>query len=170
MDLNRKTVAILIALGVCGRLIPHPWNFTPMMAVAFYAGAKSEKLRLAILVTVLTLLISDAILGFYSGMWYVYAASLVPIFFGRFLARGNEVGSIAAAAICSSLSFFVLTNFAVWAVGSLYPHTASGLTTCFTAAIPFYRNQVFGDAFYTIALFGGEWLLQRLLQPATRTA
>ena len=48
------SVAVLVALGVCGRLVPHPSNFTPMMAIGLYAGAKSAKLRTGIFATLLT--------------------------------------------------------------------------------------------------------------------
>jgi hypothetical protein len=170
MELNRRTLAALVTLGVCARLVPHPWNFTPMMAIGLYAGAKSAKLLTGIFVTLLTLLVSDALLGFYSGMWYVYAASLAPVLIGRFLCRRKTATSIAGGAVCSSLSFFVTTNFMVWATSHLYPHTAAGLAACFAAGVPFYRNQVFGDAFYTVALFGANWVIQRLTQPTTRTA
>lgn len=102
-------------------------------------------------------------------MWYVYAASLVPVLMGRFLCRRSEAGSIAVGAVCASVSFFVTTNFMVWAIGHLYTHTAAGLAKCFAAGPPFYRNQVFGDAFYTVALFGGDWLIGGLRQPSTRT-
>jgi len=169
MEVSRKTVAALVTLGACARLAPHPWNFTPMMAIGLYAGAKSAKLRTGIFATLLTLLVSDALLGFYGGMWYVYSASLVPVLIGRFLCRGNEAGSIAGGAVCASVSFFVTTNFMVWASSHLYPHTAAGLAACFAAGVPFYRNQVLGDAFYTVVLFGGHKLVERLTQPSTRT-
>lgn len=68
MELSRKTLAVMVALGLCGRLVPHPWNFTPMMAIGLYAGAKSAKLYTGLLVTLLTLLVSDVLLGFYGGM------------------------------------------------------------------------------------------------------
>jgi hypothetical protein len=170
MTLNRKTLAIMVTLGACARLVPHPWNFTPMMAIGLYSGAKSEKLHRGIFATIFALLLSDAVMGFYSGMWYVYAASVVPVLIGRLLRERNEAGYLAAGAACSSVSFFVLTNFMVWAGGHLYPHTTAGLAACFVAGLPFYRNQVLGDAFYTVALFGGDWLIQRLAQPSMRTA
>ena len=170
MELSRKTLAVLVALGLCGRLVPHPWNFTPMMAIGLYAGAKSAKLHTGIFVTLLTLLVSDVLLGFYGGMWYVYAASAVPVLIGRFMCRRNGAVSVAAGAVCSSLSFFITTNFMVWATSNLYPHTAAGLAACIAAGIPFYRNQVLGDAVYTVALFGGGWLIERLRQPSTQTA
>src|SRR5581483_11848287 len=140
MEVNRKTVAAMVTLGACARLLPHPWNFTPMMAIGLYAGSKSAKLRTGIFVTIMALLLSDAVMGFYAGMWYVYAASMVPVLIGRFLCRGSGPGFIAAGAACSSISFFIVTNFMVWATGHVYPHTAAGLAACFAAGVPFYGN------------------------------
>jgi hypothetical protein len=170
MEDNKNIFPALVGLGAVARLIPHPWNFTPMMALGLYAGAKSTKLRTGILVTLLALLLSDALMGFYRGMWYVYAASLVPVLLGRFIKRKDSVGAIAPAALLSSLSFFAITNFMVWATGSLYPHTTSGLSACFAAGLPFYGNQLLGDVFYTVALFGGHAVLSRLVRPLPRTA
>lgn len=123
LELSRKTVAVVVALGVCGRLVPHPWNFAPMMAIGLYAGAKSAKLTTSICATLLALLISDALLGFYGGMWYVYAASLVPVLMGRFLCRRSEAVSIAVGAVV--LQRFVLRHNKFHGVGhwpSVYPH------------------------------------------------
>ena len=58
----------------------------------------------------------------------------------------------------------------VWATDRLYPHTLGGLAECYLAGIPFYRNQVLGDALYTIAIFGGYAVLNRLYQPARQAA
>ena len=170
MDVNKKIAIAMIGLGASARLLPHPWNFTPIMAIGLYAGAKSARLRTGILAVLLALLLSDAVLGLYRGMWYVYAASLIPVLVGRFVRDREGWQPIAAGALCSSLFFFLTTNFAVWAFGHLYPHTPTGLAACFAAAIPFYGNQVLGDAFYTAALFGGHVLLGRWMRPALRTA
>jgi hypothetical protein len=62
---------------------------------------------------------------------------------------------IAGAALASSIIFFVLTNFGVWAFGSWYPKTWEGLVACYVAAIPFFHNTLLGDAFYVSVLFGG---------------
>jgi hypothetical protein len=165
VDENRKVVPLLAGLGALARLIPHPWNFTPMMALALYAGAKAAKLRTGVLITLLALLLSDAVMGFYRGMWYVYAASLIPLLLGRFIRRHDRWTAILPAALLSSLSFFAITNFMVWATGHLYPHTASGLSLCFAAGLPFYRNQLLGDALYTAALFGGHYVISRYARP-----
>ena len=170
MEENKKLMPALVALGACARLIPHPWNFTPMMAIGLYAGARSSKLRTGILATLLALFLSDALMGFYRGMWYVYAAALVPVLIGRFIGKRGSAGAIAAGGLLSSVSFFILTNFMVWATGHLYPHTAAGLGTCFAAGIPFYRNQILGDLFYTVVLFGSHALIRPFVQPQLRTA
>src|SRR5258708_5657540 len=167
---KKSVVPVLVGLGALARLLPHPWNFTPMMALGLYAGAKSKKLQTGVLVTLLALFLSDAPMGFYRGMAYVYAASLVPVLAGRFIRRHDGVGAIVAGGLFSSLSFFGITNFMVWATGTLYPHTASGLVACFAAGIPFYRNQLAGDVFYTAVLFGSHALIRLLARPEPRTA
>ena len=170
MNDNKNIVPALVGLGALARLIPHPWNFTPMMALGLYAGAKSAKLRTAVLATFLALFLSDAFIGFYGGMWYVYCASLVPVLAGRCIRRRDGVSTVLAGASLSSLSFFLITNFMVWATGQRYPHTAAGLAACFAAGIPFYQNQILGDAFYTTALFGGHVLMNRLVRPLPQAA
>ena len=170
MQVDKKISAIMIGLGACARLAPHPWNFTPIVAIGLYSGSKSAKVRTGILVTLFALLLSDAVLGFYRGMWYVYVAWLVPVLFGRWLRARESAGNITMAAAASSLSFFLITNFMVWAAGHRYPHTLSGLAACYAAGIPFYRNQLLGDAFYTFALFGGHALIRRAIQPEQKVA
>jgi hypothetical protein len=92
------------------------------------------------------------------------------VFLGKLLRDRSAAGVIAAAAFASSLSFFLITNFMVWVTGSMYPHTIGGLWACFLAGIPFYRNQILGDAFYTVAMFGGYALIHRLYQPTGEAA
>jgi len=70
---------------------------------------------------------------------------------------------VGGAALTSSVLFFVLTNFGVWLVSDLYPRTAAGLVGCYIAAIPFFRNTLAGNAFYTLVLFGGFALAQRYI-------
>jgi hypothetical protein len=166
MNTDKKIGAAMVGLGACARLLPHPWNFTPMMAIGLYAGAKSAKLRTGVLVTLSALLLSDAVMGFYRGMWYVYAASLIPVLIGHWMRNRDGFGVLASGALASSLSFFLTTNFMVWATGHMYPHTTAGLAACYVAGIPFYQNQLLGDAFYAFALFGGHALISRFAQPA----
>ena len=170
MDASKKIVIAMIGLGACARLVPHPWNFTPILAIGLYSGVQAAKLRTGVVATLLALLLSDLIMGLYGGMWYVYAAWLVPVLIGRLVRRRPGVTALAAGALAASLSFFVTTNFMVWATGHLYARTAPGLVACFAAALPFYQNQFLGDAFYTALLFGGHALLQRLARPKVLAA
>jgi hypothetical protein len=109
-------------------------------------------------------------MGFYPGLWWVYGAALIPVLLGGLIRNRSGAGPIAAAAMASSLSFFLITNFMVWAADRLYPLTLGGLSECYLAGIPFYRNQVLGDAVYTVAIFGGYALLNRLCEPARQAA
>ena len=170
MENGKRLWITLVVLCAAARLLPHPWNFTPLMAIGLFSGYQASKATTGILVTLSALLLSDAILGFYSGMWWVYAAALVPVLLGKLVRNKPGVGTIAAAALASSLSFYLITNFMPWATGLTYPHTAAGLAASFVAGIPFYRNQFLGDAFYTLALFGGYALLKRSFHPAHQAA
>ena len=170
MEIPKRLWIGMVVLGAFARLVPHPWNFTPMMAIGLFAGSQSRKASTGVLATLLALALSDAVLGFYPGFWYVYAAALIPVLFGVLIRDKSGPAAIAVAALASSLSFFMITNFMVWATEPLYPHTAGGLAECYLAGIPFYRNQILGDAVYTVAIFGGYAVLSRLCQPARQAA
>jgi uncharacterized protein DUF6580 len=170
MEIPKRLWIGMVVLGACARLLPHPWNFTPIMAIGLFAGSQARKVSAGVLTTLFALVLSDAVLGFYPGFWYVYAAALIPVLLGRLIHNRSGVGAIAAAAFASSLSFFLITNFMFWATGGLYSHTTAGLSACYVAGIPFYQNQVLGDAVYTIAIFGGYTVLNRLCQPAPQGA
>jgi hypothetical protein len=140
------------------------------MAIGLFAGSDGKKTSTGVLATLLALALSDAVLGFYPGFWYVYGAALIPVLLGRLIRTRTGAGAIATAAVASSLSFFLITNFMVWATDRLYPHTMAGLSACYLAGIRFYRNQVLGDAVYTVAIFGGYAVLNRLCQPERQAA
>jgi len=169
MDFGKRLWIAMVVLCACARLLPHPWNFTPLMAIGLFSGYQAAKASTGILVTLSALALSDVVLGFDRGFWFVYAAALAAVLFGR-VTRSHGVGAIAAGALGSSLSFFLITNFMVWATGRIYPNTLAGLAACFTAAIPFYQNQIAGDAFYTLAIFGGYALLRRSFRPLHQAA
>jgi len=170
MEFSKRMWIAIVALGACARLLPHPWNFTPLIAIGLFAGAQARFAATGVVATLAALALSDAVLGFYRGFWYVYGAMLIPILLGRLIRNKNGVMAIIGAAIGSSISFFLITNFMVWATSTLYPHTLAGLATCFVAAIPFFQNQLLGDAFYTFALFGGYTALSRLIRRSAQAA
>lgn len=155
-------VAFLIALCVAARLLPHTPGVWPFAASALFAGYMLNRPALAVIVPIAAAALSNTMLD--GDDWritlVVYAAIAVPALFGM-LTRGRGMLAIGAATVSSSLVFFVTTNFAVWAFGSLgYSHDWQGLVKCYIAALPFLDRTILGDAFWTVALFGGAWLVQ----------
>ena len=155
-------VVLMILAAAASRVIPHPPNVASIAAVALFGGAYLSNKRLALIVPLAALFLSDLVLGFYSHMEIVYGSFLVVVCLGFLLQRKRSVLRIAGAALASSVLFFVVTNFGVWAFESLYPKTAAGLLACYVAAIPFFQNTLVGDAIYTAVLFGGFALAEKL--------
>ncbi len=143
----------LIALAVILRILPHPANFAPMSAVAIFAGTILPR-KIALFVSLLAIVISDAIIGFYDTMPATWACfALVTLASSFWLKKPNLIKGFAVT-ITSSVFFFVVTNFAVWAADDMYAHTWNGLAQCFVMALPFFRNTAASDSFYTAILFG----------------
>jgi hypothetical protein len=164
-----RIVAIVIAIVIAAalRLVPHPSNFSPIDAMALFSGAYLGRRGLAFAAPFGALLLSDAILGFYPGMEFVYASVAAIVLIGWAVTSRKSALRIGLGAVAGSLLFFVLTNFGVWLGSGMYAHTFAGLRSCYVAAIPFFQNSIAGDLLYSALLFGGFALLQRLL-PAVR--
>jgi hypothetical protein len=151
----------MILAAAASRLIPHPPNLTSVTAIALFGGAMLDDRRLAFVVPLSALFLSDLVLGFHDQMFLVYGSFALIVCIGLWLQHHRSATTIAAAAIASSLLFFGITNFGVWALDRMYPHTLAGLIACYTAALPFLRNTLEGDLFYTLVLFCGFALLER---------
>lgn len=137
------------------RLIPHPPNFTPIAAIALFAGAQFTDKRAAFLVPVASLFLSDLILGLHRLIPLIYLTFCLIVCIGFVLRRRHGAVPIATGALISAVLFFALTNFGVWLLGNLYPKTVPGLVECYMAAIPFFWNTLLSDLFYSTLLFGG---------------
>lgn len=153
----------IIVSAALSRLVPHAPNLAPMTAVALFGGAYLADRRLAFIVPLAALFLSDAILGFYepSQMIAVYLSTALAAVIGLTIRSRRSVLRVGTAAIAASLSFFVVTNFAVWAFGTMYPHNGAGLVQCYIVALPFFRNTLASDLLYSALLFGGFVLLER---------
>ena len=159
-------VAILVAAAL--RLVPHPPNFTPIGAMALFSGAYlGRKGVIAFAAPLGALLLSDLVLGFYRGMPTVYFSVALIVIIGWLGLQRTSPLRIGAAAIASSVLFFVVTNFGMWLSSGFYPRTLAGLEACYVAAIPFFQNTVAGDLFYATLLFGG-WKVAETLAPRLR--
>jgi hypothetical protein len=152
----------LVAIGVISRivLVGSP-NFKPVCALALFAGFYFSRTWLAAVVVGLILVVSDLMIGGYE--WQLMAAVYGSTFFAVLLGvvirnrqsrspGGMLFGRFAAASLAMSATFFVLTNFAVWAFGGWYPTTWSGLVDCYVAAIPFFRWTLVSDFVFSQAL------------------
>jgi uncharacterized protein DUF6580 len=173
---HTRLAAILTAIFLAAalRLLPHPPNFTPIGAMALFGGAYFGRKALAFVAPFAALLLSDAVIGFHSGMPYVYGSVALIVLIGWAVANRVTLLSVTAASIVSSVLFFLVTNFGVWAKGLYYPQTLLGLVDCYVAAIPFFQNTLAGDLFFAALLFGGFALLEQRLpslrQPRLRAA
>ncbi len=157
MKHNFGMALTLILLGVTSRLLPHPPNFAPIAAVAIFSGMYLKQWW-GFTIPLITMIGSDIIIGFYSWpiMASVYTGFLISFIVGRWitLIAKNKLRRTISGTVLSSILFFVLTNWAVWAFGSMYPHTLGGLTASYTMAIPFFRNSLLGDLFFVGILVG----------------
>lgn len=157
------SVLALIVFGVASRFLPHMWNFTPLTAIALFASAYLG-LRYSVFVLVGIMLISDIFLGFYQWqtMIAVYSSFAVAGIIGVCIDK-KKINNIFLGSIGSSLVFFFATNWSVWMFGTMYEHSLSGLMQSYMMAIPFFRNSLAGDLFYTGVLFGAVFVVNAYL-------
>ncbi len=167
--------------GALARLLPHPPNVAPVAALALFGGGCFPRLWMAAVVTLGSMVFSDALLyatiyrshattlwGVVSSVAPVYAAFGLTILLGRWLCREWRWPRIVAASVLASLSFFLITNFFVWYGSTIYPPTPAGLWACYVAALPFLRNTLFGDLFFTSVLFGLAFAVRGSWRSATQ--
>ncbi|GJQ21772.1 MAG: hypothetical protein HBSIN02_21270 [Bacteroidia bacterium] len=161
------TFLILTLAGVASRLVPHPPNVTAIAAIALVGGISLDR-RMAIAVPVTAMVLSDIILGFHGLMVYVYAGFLMTGALGMALRSAPRLPSLIGGSLAGSVLFFIVTNGGVWLTGdgTFYPKTIEGLLACYSAGLPFFRNSLLGDLFYTgvlAALFEGvrAWSVSR---------
>lgn len=176
---NIILIAALIFLSALGRLVTNYmaiYNFTAIGAAALFAGVVLKDKKLAYIVPLTAMLLSDVffqlfteIPGFYGGeMFFVYGGFVLTTFMGTRI-RKAKAGNIFLASIASGLILYLMSNLGTFIFRDLYPHTLSGLLACYYAAIPFYKNDLFGsfflntimgNVFYTGILFGAYALLK----------
>lgn len=161
---------LMILLAAAIRLIPHPSNLTPITAMALFGGAFLPNKRSAFIVPIVAMLLSDLVIGFHTLLPVVYGCFLISVAMGLWVQKKRSVGRIAVTSLASSLLFFVVTNFAVWAFQEMYPKTLAGLAACYVAALPFFQQTILGDALFTAVLFGGYALVQKWLPVLRETA
>ncbi len=147
---------LLILMAALIRFLPHPANVVPIAAMALFGGAHFNK-KYALLMPIIVMFLSDIFLGFHNTMPFVYGSFLLTGLIGIFLRKHNSFKWVLGGTLLSSILFFVITNFGVWLMnmGNMYSQNLAGLVQCYVMAIPFFKNTVLGDLFYTVMMFGG---------------
>jgi hypothetical protein len=159
----RATLAVvMILLAAVLRILPHPWNFTPIGAMALFSGSMFRDRRVAFLLPLVALFAGDLFVGLHRLIPVVYASFLVSVLVGTRLANHRGILRIGGAVFLGALQFFLVTNFAVWQISVTYPHTLSGLAACYIAGLPLFGNTLAGDALYATLFFGGFALAEGL--------
>ena len=136
----------LILILAFARLIPHPPNFTPIIAVALISGYFFKNINLSLLILLVAMLLSDLFIGFYENMIFVYASLLLITFVFHKISKKINFKNLFIYCFAGSLIFFIVSNFGVWALGSpgvhdiAYEKSLSGLIQCYILAIPFFGN------------------------------
>ncbi len=136
----------LILILAFARLIPHPPNFTPIIAVALISGYFFKNINLSLLILLFAMLLSDLFIGFYENMIFVYASLLLITFVFHKISKKINFKNLFIYCFAGSLIFFIFSNFGVWALGSpgvldvAYERNISGLVECYILAIPFFGN------------------------------
>lgn len=166
--LKTLVAASLITCAVLTRLIPHPPNFAPVTAMAVFAGFYFSNIWLALFIPLITMALSDAVIGFHSDLLLVYGCFAITTWVASAQSAQRSLGRVVGTVLGSNMFFFLVTNFAQWPGNPLYSQDISGLFQSYVAAIPFYGNSLLGDAFYTSVLFGAWEMLGRSI-PALRT-
>ena len=167
MKKNILLIVALIVIGILGRMIPHPPNFTPIIAIALLASHVFKNKWIVILTPLMAMWISDLVLnnyryaGHHDGSFLVFSSSSLWVYgpiicialLGTVLIKKVKISNIALSSISGSLIFFLVSNFGVWISGTMFPKSLFGFIACYTAALPYFGNALVGDLVYCTILF-----------------
>jgi hypothetical protein len=166
IDPTLASAALMILAVAAMRLLPHPPNFTPVLAMALFGGARLGNRSSAVAVPLGALLLSDVAIEIVNGhglhllLPVVYLCVALCVGVGWRLCRRRGVVRVAGAAVGGAVLFYLVTNFAVWALWSRYPMNLTGLVECYVAAVPFFRGTLLGTLLYSGALFSAHELVR----------
>lgn len=141
-------------------LIPHIWNFTAVGALAIFAGAQFRDKRLAFIMPLAAMAISDLFIG--NGFSLLVYTGFVAMVACGFLIRNKvNLTNVVLASFISAAVFFLITNFAFLYPATMYPRNISGILTSYAAGLPFFRNMLIGNLVFSASLFGSFYLLSK---------
>jgi len=158
---------IFVIFAVAFRFIPHPWGFTPIPASLLFFGAKGPR-RMLWLPLALMMVCDIVLTKFVYALpmswdqWVTWAWYAGILWLGTNLAKNQKPARVIVASLTTSVSFFVISNLAVWAATRLYPHTAAGLMMSYTIGLAHFQRSIAGDLLFTSAMFATPFALQWL--------
>ena len=148
------------------RFVPHPPNMTPVIAVSILAVTWFKRPVFQFGFPLLIMLLTDMVIGFHWLMPVVYLSIMCAGLTGFILKKRSSFSTILGSGLVSSIIFFMITNFGVWVVSSMYPKTVLGLMSCYVAAIPFFHNTVIATVGVLFGVFGLNYAIKRWFQPS----
>ena len=141
-------------------LVPHIWNFTAVGALAIFAGAQFNDRRLAFIMPLAAMAISDLFIG--NGFIpTVYIGFIAMVVCGVLISKRKSVANLFLSSICGAIIFYLITNFALLYPATLYPHNLSGIIASYVAGLPFLNNMLASNLIYGTVLFGAFYLLEK---------
>ena len=143
-------ICLILVLSF-SRLIPHPWNFTPILAVGIFSGFYFKNFILSLFIVVFSMFLGDLYLGFHSTMFFTYISLSVAVVMGLFI-KHFKFTEILFSGLASSVCFFIITNFGTWLTLDMYEKNFSGLLQSYVLAIPFFHNTLISTFLYLIVL------------------
>jgi hypothetical protein len=176
IGITRPLALGLAVLAGVIRLVPHPWNITPVGALCLFGGARLASWQ-AFAIPLTVMAASDLAIYYLRGDPvidpFVYGSFLLNIVLGRWLLRHTESPwRIGAVSVLGTVQFFLVTNFGAWLTLSQPPHltyspTLAGLVQSYLMGLAFVRSTSLGDLafvgdlFFCGVLFGLHALLTR---------
>ena len=143
----------LILILAFARLIPHPPNFTPIIAVAIMSSYFFRNIYLSFVVIIISMLLADIFIGFYGHIFFVYLSLLLITAVFTQIGRTIKIGNLFIFGFFGSLIFYLVSNFGVWIVSDMYEKNLIGLINCYLFAIPFFVNTLLSTIFYSYTAF-----------------
>ena len=143
----------LILILTFSRLIPHPPNFTPIIAASILGGFFFQRLEITITVIFSSLFLTDLVLGLYSSMAFVYTSLVLIIILSNKMSKFLNLKTLLIFGLAGATIFFIFSNFGVWLLSGLYPKNMSGLLECYIMAIPFFKNTLMSTILFSYITF-----------------
>ena len=154
MNKNLKNYFLPICLIIVlsfSRLIPHPWNFTPVLAMGIFSGFYFKNFILSSFIVIFSMFIGDLFLGFHSTMFFTYTSLIIAVILGLLITK-FKFTEILFYGVASSVCFFLVTNFGAWLTLEMYEKNLVGLFQSYVLAIPFFHNTLISTLFYLVVL------------------